>query len=73
MATLTVNTHNEHEKEVLIAFLESLRYDYRFEDKTEWSLTKAQEHEILRRDRSFTSGNTTTRSWDEVKKDLGHV
>lgn len=73
METLTVNTHNEREKEVLIAFLESLRYDYRFDDKTEWSLTNAQEQEILRRDRSFKSGNTTARSWDEIKQDLGHV
>jgi len=71
MATLTVNTYNEREKKVLVAFLRSLNYDYvDGESEETFSLTDVQKKEILRRDRAYEAGETSARTWDEIKADF---
>ena len=70
MATLTVNTYNEQEKKVLIAFLRSLNYDYTDPDDSQYQLTTAQKTEILRRDKEFEAGETTARRWNDIEKEF---
>lgn len=70
--TVVVNTHSEQEEKVLLAFLDSLKYDYQTND-AELSLTDAQAEEILSRDKKFAEGNTTAKAWDDIKKDLSSV
>jgi putative addiction module component (TIGR02574 family) len=69
--TIIVNPHTEQEEKVLLAFLESLQYDYHADDAI--VLTEAQKKEILRRDKDFAEGKTTARPWDDVIKDLERV
>jgi len=70
--TVVVNTHNEQEEKVLLAFLDSLKYDYET-NSTETSITDMQAQEILKRDKKFMEGNTSSKSWEEIKKDLTSV
>lgn len=70
MATLTVNTYNEQEKKVLIAFLKSLNYDYVDGDPEAYQLTETQKKEIIRRDKAYEAGNTTARTWDEIESEF---
>jgi putative addiction module component (TIGR02574 family) len=67
MTTLTVDINNEQEERVLLAFLNSLKYNYKTEAHPE-ALTEAQQNEILRRERDFESGKINAEPWDEVKK-----
>lgn len=69
--TIVVNTHNKQEEKVLLAFLESLQYDYQADDGI--VLSEEQQEEILRRDKDFAEGRTTARPWDDVLKDLERV
>jgi len=70
--TVVVNFRNEEEEKVLLAFLNSLQYNY--ETTPEISLlTLEQEKEILRRDKAFAEGKTSARPWDEIKKELDNV
>lgn len=69
MTTLTVDINNEQEERVLLAFLNSLKYNYKTEAQPE-ALTEAQQDEILRRERDFESGKIKAEPWDEVKKRL---
>jgi putative addiction module component (TIGR02574 family) len=66
MTTLTVNIDNEHEERVLLAFLNSLKYDYKTD--VQHDISDAQKEEILRRDRDFESGKIKAESWEEVRK-----
>ncbi len=70
--TVVVNTHSEQEEKVLLAFLDSLKYDYQT-NYAETFLTDTQAEEILTRDKKFAEGNSTTKTWDELKKELNSV
>jgi uncharacterized protein YaiL (DUF2058 family) len=71
--TISVNTQNEQEEKVLIAFLESLNYDYQTEDEEDVFLTEAQKAEILRRDKELSEGKVTARDWSEIKAEMERV
>ena len=70
MTTLLVNIHNEQQERVLLAFLNSLKYEYSTEDQSE--IPEAQQKEILRRERDFEAGKIKTEPWEEVKKRFLH-
>ncbi len=65
---IVVNPHTEQEEKVLLAFLESLQYDYYIDD--EIVLTEAQQAELLRRHANFRNGKNEARLWDDVLNDL---
>jgi putative addiction module component (TIGR02574 family) len=67
MTTLTVDINNEQEERVLLAFLNSLKYNYKTGTQPE-GLTEAQEKEILRREKDFESGKIQAEPWTEVRK-----
>jgi putative addiction module component (TIGR02574 family) len=66
MTTLTVDMHNEQEERVLLAFLNSLKYDYHTNTSDE--LSEEQKAEILRRHHLYENGKMKTEPWEEVKK-----
>ena len=66
MTTLTVDIHNEDEERVLIAFLNSLKYDYRTNAVDE--LSESQKTEVLRRQALFEAGEMTSEPWNNVKE-----
>ncbi len=70
--TVVVNLRNEEEEKVLLAFLNSLQYDYQ-STPGDITLTTEQEKEIIRRDTAFAEGKTSARNWDEIKKNLENV
>lgn len=70
--TVVVNLKNPEEEKVLLAFLESLNYDY-LTTADESELTEQQQQEVLRREKAFSEGKTSARSWDEIKKELTNV
>ncbi|MFI5162698.1 MAG: hypothetical protein ACHQHN_15570 [Sphingobacteriales bacterium] len=63
--TIVVNTHNPKEEKALLAFLDTLKYDY-FRDDDATALSEAQQQEILERDRQFEAGESETFSLDEI-------
>ncbi|MHB8208333.1 hypothetical protein [Mucilaginibacter sp.] len=67
METLKIDLQNEQEKKVLLAFLDSLHYQYRTESN-DYALTDADVQEILKRKDDFLTGNTTFKPWSEIKK-----
>ena len=67
MTTLTVNINDEQEERVLLAFLNSLKYNYHTEVKPE-ELSDFQKEEVLRREADFNAGRITAESWEEVRK-----
>lgn len=69
--TISVSVNNEQEEKVLLAFLNSLEYDYQTDD--DYVLTPEQQKEILRRDKEFLNGKTTARDWNEIKDELRNV
>lgn len=70
--TVVVNLKNPEEEKVLLAFLESLNYDY-LTTADESELTEQQQQEVLRREKAFSEGKTSARSWDEIRKELANV
>ncbi|WP_162056140.1 hypothetical protein [Pontibacter pamirensis] len=71
MRTLTFNFHNEQEEKVLLAFLDSLKYDYRRVDEPEDFLLSEEEVKgLLQTKRNFVEGRTTARPWEDIKRDL---
>jgi hypothetical protein len=58
--TVVVNLRNSEEEKVLIAFLNSLEYDYQ-SNEPDFDLTNEQQKEILRREKAFAEGKTTSR------------
>lgn len=70
--TISVNTQTEQEEKVLIAFLDSLAYDYQTEED-ETFLTDTQKAEVLARDKEFEEGKTTAEDWKEIKKEMDRV
>jgi len=71
MRTLTFNFHNEQEEKVLLAFLDSLKYDYRRMDEPEaFQLSEEEVRGLLQTKRDFLEGRTTARPWEDIKRDL---
>ncbi|PRY00207.1 hypothetical protein CLV24_1574 [Pontibacter ummariensis] len=71
MRTLTFNFHNEQEEKVLLAFLDSLKYDYRRVDEPEdFRLSEEEVKGLLQTKRDFVEGRTTARPWEDIKRDL---
>lgn len=74
MTTLTFNFHNEQEEKVLLAFLDSLQYDYqRAEDQAAYELSEEEVQGLLQTKHKFLVGNTTARSWEEIKREIKRV
>ena len=63
--TIVVNPHNPQEEHALLAFLDSMNYDYTRKDEA-LVLSEAQQKEILERDREYEAGETETFSIDEI-------
>ena len=70
--TISVDTHNKQEEQVLIAFIDSLKYDYQTEEEDIF-LTDTQKAEILAWDKDSKEGRTTVRDRNEIKKEMGRV
>ena len=66
METLTIDIQNDQEKKVLIAFLDSLNYQYRTESGY-YVLTDEQVQEVLKRKDDFLSGKTASRKLSESR------
>lgn len=69
--TVVVNTHNAQEEKVLLAFLDSLNYDYQNDNQS--LLTEEQQQEILLRDEEHLSGKVEARNWKEIVQELERV
>jgi putative addiction module component (TIGR02574 family) len=67
MTTLTVDINNEQEERVLLAFLNSLKYNYKTGVQPE-GLSETQQEEILRREKDYESGKIKAEPWIEVRK-----
>jgi hypothetical protein len=67
METLKIDVQNDQEKKVLLAFLDSLNYQYRT-DNDDYILTDEQVQEMLNRKANLLSGKTTSRPWSEIKQ-----
>lgn len=67
MTTLMVDIQNEQEERVLLAFLNSLKYNYRADIQPN-DLSEAQKSEVLRRESEFEAGRIKSEPWNEVKK-----
>jgi hypothetical protein len=67
METLKIDIQNEQEKKVLIAFLDSLHYQYR-SDNDDYVLNDAEIQEMLARKEAYEVGDTTAKPWSEIKK-----
>lgn len=63
--TIVVNPHNPTEEKALLAFLDSMKFDYTKEDSLT-ILSEAQQQEILERDRQYEAGEMKSYSLDEV-------
>ncbi|MCO5950774.1 MULTISPECIES: hypothetical protein [Mucilaginibacter] len=63
--TIVVNPHNPQEEQALLAFLDSMKYDYAREDETVL-LSDAQQQEILERDRQYEAGEAESYSLNEI-------
>jgi len=66
METLTIDIQNDQEKKVLLAFLDSLNYQYRTENG-DYVLTDEQVQEILDRKANFLLGKTTSLKLSESR------
>jgi hypothetical protein len=71
MTTLLVDISDEQEERVLLAFLNSLKYNYRTGDKSD-GISDSQKDEILRREQLFESGKMKSEPWEEVRKRFLH-
>jgi len=67
MEVLKIDIQNEQEKKVLLAFLDSLNYQYRG-DSDDYVLNDAEMKEMLKRKEDYLAGNTTSKPWSEIKK-----
>jgi len=67
METLKIDIQNEQEKKVLLAFLDSLHYQYRT-DSDDYTLNDGEIAEMLQRKEDYIAGNITSKPWNEIKK-----
>jgi hypothetical protein len=63
--TIVVNPHSQQEEIKLLAFLDSMKYDYTKEHEIN-ILSEAQQLEVLERDRQYEAGETKSYSLDEI-------
>lgn len=63
--SILVNPHNQLEEKALLAFLDSMKYEYSKQDEN-MILSEAQQNEILERDRQYEAGEMKTYSLDEI-------
>jgi hypothetical protein len=63
--TIVVNPHSKQEEKALLAFLDSMKYDYSRENEVV-ILSEAQQQEILDRDREYEAGEAKSYSLDEI-------
>ena len=71
--TIVVNPHNEQEEKVLLAFLESLQYDYEASKNEDVVLSEAQQQELLRRRADIHNGKAELSLLDDLLDDLERV
>ncbi len=62
--TILVNTYTEQEEKQLLAFLDSMKYDYTQQENV--FLSQEQQKEILQRDKEYEAGEAKSYSLDEV-------
>lgn len=62
---IIVNPHNQQEEFKLLAFLDSMHYDYIRDDNT-FILSDAQQQEILERDKLYEAGEMKSFSLEEI-------
>ena len=67
MTTLLVNINNEQEERILLAFLDSHKYNYVTGAQPD-EVLESQKEEILRREMDFAAGKIKSEPWTEVKK-----
>jgi hypothetical protein len=67
MTTLMININDEQQERVLLAFLNSLKYNYTTEVQPN-EISDAQKEEILKREIDFNSGKIKSEPWEEVRK-----
>jgi hypothetical protein len=67
MTTLLVNINNEQEERVLLAFLDSHKYNYVTGSQPD-EILESQKEEILKRELEFASGKIKAEPWEEVRK-----
>jgi len=63
--SIIVNPHNSKEEKALLAFLDSMKYDY-IKDNGALILSEEQQQEILERDRQYEAGEIETFSLNEI-------
>ncbi|WPV00937.1 addiction module protein [Mucilaginibacter sp. cycad4] len=66
METLRVDIQNEQEKRVLLAFLDSLDYNYRIDNESD-AVLEQQAKDLEQRKADFLAGKTTSLPWSETK------
>lgn len=67
MDTLVIDIHNDQEKKVLLAFLNSLNYQYRSQSD-DYTLNDEAIQEMINRKGDYLAGKTTSRPWSEIKQ-----
>lgn len=68
METLKIEFANEQEKKVLLAFLDSLGYQYVIDIEDDRVFTDEHAQEIARRQADLLSGRTSSLPWSETRK-----
>jgi hypothetical protein len=68
--SIIVNPHNQKEEKALLAFLESMKYEYTLADDA-IILSPGQQQEILERDRQYEAGETKTYTLEQVINHFG--
>lgn len=67
METLRVDIQNEQEKRVLLAFLDSLDYNYRIDNETD-AVLEQQAKDMASRKADFLAGKASSLPWSETKQ-----
>ena len=66
MTTLPVNINNEQEERVLLAFLDSHKYNYVTGAQPD-EILESQKEDILKRELEFASGKIKAGPWEDVR------
>lgn len=66
METLRVDIQNEQEKRVLLAFLDSLDYNYRIDNESD-AVLEQQAKDLANRKADFLAGKASSLPWSETK------
>lgn len=69
--SIIVTPHNQKEEKALLAFLDSMKYEYVQATDDTAILSPAQQKEILERDRQYEAGETETYSLEQVMNYFG--